>query len=123
MKKKILLVDDEPTLTRMMQLNLERTGRFEVLSENSGPRAVDTVRRFQPDLIFLDVMMPEKSGDDVAHELRQDSELADIPIVFLTAIVSREETDVLGSTIGGNRFLAKPVKTAELVEVIDELLS
>ena len=123
MKKKILLVDDEPALTRMMQLNLERTGRFEVFTENSGPMAMEAVRRFQPDLIFLDVMMPEKSGDDVAHELRQDSELAEIPIVFLTAIVSREETDILGSTIGGNRFLAKPVKTAELVEVIDEMLA
>jgi DNA-binding response OmpR family regulator len=67
-------------------------------------------------------MMPGKSGDDVAHEMRQDEELASIPIVFLTAIVSREETDVLGSTIGGNRFLAKPVKTSELLEVIDEML-
>ena len=122
MKKKILLVDDEPALTRMIRLNLERTGRFEVFTENSGPRAVETVRSCRPDLIFLDVMMPGKSGDDVAQELRLDSELADIPIVFLTAIVSREETDILGSTIGGNRFLAKPVKTADLLEVIDEML-
>jgi CheY-like chemotaxis protein len=65
--QRILLVDDEPALTRMMKLNLERTGRFEVFTENSGPRAVEAVRSCRPDLIFLDVMMPGKSGDDVAH--------------------------------------------------------
>jgi DNA-binding response OmpR family regulator len=119
--KKILLVDDEPALTRMMKLNLERIGKFEVFTENSGPKAVEAVRKYQPDLIFLDVMMPGKSGDDIAHELRQDKDLASIPIVFLTAIVSRDETDVLGSTIGGNRFLAKPVKSEELLEVIEEM--
>ena len=122
MKKKILLVDDEITLTKMMKLNLERTGRFEVWTENSGSKAIATIRRFQPDLIFLDIMMPEVSGDDIAQELRQDDQLSAIPIVFLTAIVSKEETDKLGSVIGGNRFLAKPVKTEELLEVIDEMI-
>ena len=122
MKKKILLIDDEVALTRMMKLKLERTGRFEVYTENSGPKAIAAVQKFQPDLIFLDIMMPEMSGDDVAQELRKDEQLALIPIVFLTAIVSKKETDQLGSVIGGNRFLAKPVKTEELVEVIDELV-
>ncbi|MCK5914705.1 MAG: response regulator [Deltaproteobacteria bacterium] len=119
--KKILLVDDEVALTRMMKLVLERTGKFEVHTENSGTKAVAAVREFQPDMIFLDIMMPEMSGDAIAQELREDNELADIPVVFLTAIVSKQETATLGSVIGGNRFLAKPVKAEDLIKVIEEL--
>ncbi len=122
MKKKILLIDDEVSLTKLMKLNLERIGEFEVMTENSGLLAVDAVRKFQPDLIFLDIMMPDMSGDDIAQELRQDDALAAIPIVFLTAIVSREDTDSMGSYIGGNRFLAKPVKTEELLQVITDTI-
>jgi DNA-binding response OmpR family regulator len=120
--QKILLIDDEATLTKMVKLNLERAGDFEVFTENSGPAAISTIRRCQPDLIFLDIMMPKKSGDDVAQEMRQDKDLATIPIVFLTAMVSKDETGVLGSLIGGNRFLAKPVKTDELLDIISEIL-
>ena len=119
--KKILLVDDEIALTRMMKLVLDRTGKFEVFTENDGSKAVAAVRKFRPDIIFLDVMMPEMSGDAIAQELREDKELADIPVVFLTAIVSKQETDTLGSIIGGNRFLAKPVKAEDLLKLIDEL--
>ncbi len=122
MKKKILLIDDEVSLTKLMKLNLERIGEFEVMTENSGLLAVDAVRKFQPDLIFLDIMMPDMSGDDIAQKLRQDDALAAIPIVFLTAIVSREDTDSMGSYIGGNRFLAKPVKTEELLQMITDTI-
>lgn len=121
-KKKILLIDDEVALTKMVKLNLERSGDFEVFTENSGPAAIATIRKCQPDLIFLDIMMPRMSGDDIAQEMRQDTALAAIPIVFLTAIVSKDETGALGSLIGGNRFLAKPVKTQDLIEIISELL-
>ena len=119
--KKILLVDDEVALTRMTKLVLERTGKYEVLTENIGSKAIAAVRKFRPDIIFLDIMMPEMSGDAIAQELREDKELADIPIVFLTAIVSKKETNTLGSVIGGNRFLAKPVKADDLLKVIEEL--
>ncbi len=122
MKQKILMVDDEVALTKMVKLNLERTGKFEVLTENNGHNAFDAVKTFQPDLIFLDIMMPDISGDDIAQKLRQDDQLSTIPIVFLTAIVSKEETNVMGSVVGGNRFLAKPVKTEELIDVIEEVL-
>ncbi len=122
MVKKILVVDDEVALTKMVKLNLERTGRFIVRTENSGSHAIATIRDFQPDMIFLDIMMPEVSGDEIAQQLREIDSLRDIPIVFLTAIVSKQETGTLGSVIGGNKFLAKPVKTEELLKVIDETL-
>ncbi len=119
--KKILLVDDEVALTRMMKLVLDRTGQYEIRTENIGSNAVAAAREFQPDIIFLDIMMPEMSGDVIAQELREDSRLADIPVVFLTAIVSKKETGPLGSVIGGNRFLAKPVKADDLLKVVEEL--
>lgn len=121
-KHKILVVDDEVALTKMIKLNLERTEKLDVRIENNGIRAFEAVKSFQPDLIFLDIMMPDISGDDVAQQLRQDNKLAHIPIVFLTAIVSKDETETMGSVVGGNRFLAKPVKTEEILEVIEEIL-
>jgi len=121
MKKRILLVDDEPALTRMVKLNLERTGDYEVRTENQGSKAIAAAREFRPDLIFLDVMMPDMGGDEISAQLKEDPELSKIKFVFMTAIVTKDETDAMGNEIGGNEFLAKPVKTQELIEVIERL--
>ena len=123
MKKRILVVDDEPALTKMVKMNLERTGDYEVRTENQGSKTVDAAREFKPDLIFLDVMMPDMSGDEVSAQLRKDPELAKIKQIFMTAIVTRDETDAMGSNIGGNEFLAKPVKKEELIATIERVLS
>ena len=122
MKKRILVVDDEPALTRMVKLNLERTGNYEVRTENQGSQAIQAAREFQPDLIFLDVMMPDMGGDEVAAQLNEDPELMRIKIIFMTAIITKDETDATGSIIGGNEFLAKPVKTDELIATIERVL-
>ena len=122
MKKKILVVDDEAALTRMIKLNLERTGNYEVLTENIGSNAIEAIREFQPDLLFLDVMMPGTDGTEIAQRLKNEEEFAGLKFVFMTAIVSKEETDILGSEIGGNEYLAKPVKTEELIETIERVL-
>jgi len=123
MTKKILVVDDEVVLTKMVKMNLERTGKYEVRTENSGSKALQAVRDFKPDLIFMDVMMPDMSGDEVIAEIREDPELSLIPSVFMTAIVSKAETENMGSNIGGNEFLAKPVKTEELIATIERILA
>ncbi len=122
MKKKILVIDDEAALTRMIKLNLERTGNYEVRTENVGANAIEAIREFRPDLLFLDVMMPGTDGTDIGQRLKNEEEFADVKFVFMTAIVSKEETDALGSTIGGNEYLAKPVKTEELIETIERIL-
>lgn len=122
MKKRILVVDDEPALTRMVKLNLERTGNYEVRTENQGSMAIQAAREFNPDLIFLDVMMPDMSGDEISAQLKEDEELSKIKFVFMTAIVTKDETESMGSTIGGNEFLAKPVKTDELIATIERVL-
>lgn len=122
MTKKILVVDDEEALTRMLKRNLERTGRFQVRAENSGSAAIEAAREFRPDLVLLDVMMPDMQGDEVAAALDEDPSLQDTPYVFLTAIVTHDETDNTDGEIGGKLFLAKPVKLDELLEMIDRVL-
>jgi len=121
-KKKILVVDDEVGLTRMLKRNLEATGRYDVRTENAGAVAVAAAREFQPDLILLDVMMPGISGDEVAAQLKEDKKLNHIPIVFLSAIVKKEETEPTGGNIGGLTFLAKPVKLDDLITCIENRL-
>lgn len=122
MKKRILVVDDETSLTRMIRLNLEVTGDYEVREENRGARALETAREFRPDLVLLDVMMPDREGSDVAADMKEDPRLRNTPVVFLTAIVTRQETGSTGADIGGHTFLAKPVKSADLIRCIEEHL-
>jgi DNA-binding response OmpR family regulator len=121
-KKKILVVDDEVGMTRMLKRNLEATGRYDVRTENSGAVAITAACEFQPDLILLDVMMPGVGGDEVAAQLKEDKMLCRVPIVFLSAIVKKEETQSTGGNIGGMTFLAKPVKLDDLITCIENHL-
>jgi DNA-binding response OmpR family regulator len=121
-KKRILVVDDEPGMTRMLRRNLESTGKYEVRTENSGDVAVAAARDFHPDFILLDVMMPGVDGGEVAARLKEDKALQNIPVVFLTAIVKKDETAPTGSNIGGCEYLAKPVKLEDLVACIEKHL-
>ncbi len=123
MTKRILVVDDEPGITRMTKLNLERTGNYEVRTENQGSQAVAAAREFRPDLILLDVMMPDMDGDEVSSRVLEDPQLLSTKIVFMTAIVTKDETDAMGSNIGGFEFLAKPVKTEDLITTIERVLA
>ena len=122
-KKKILLVDDNPDITRTISLILETTGRYVIREENRGQRALETARDFKPDLIFLDFMMPDIDGNEVAAQLEEDDQLKHIKIVFLTAIVTKGEIES-GSVnnISGYTVLAKPVRTKELISCIEDLL-
>ena len=122
MKKRILVVDDEPALTRMAKLILEKTGKYEVRTENKGTMAIPAAKEFNPDLIFLDVMMPDMGGDEISALLKEDAELSKIKFIFMTAIVSKAETAAMGTNIGGNEFLAKPVKPEELLATIESAL-
>jgi CheY-like chemotaxis protein len=119
-KKRILVIDDEPSVTRTMKVNLERTGAYTVGTENQAAHAPATAREFKPDLIFLDVMMPDKDGGEVAAEIQSDPALQHVPVVFLTAIVSKKETGGEPLDSGGQTFLAKPVDLHVLVQCIEE---
>ena len=120
--KKILIVDDEAGFTRLMKLTLQRSGVYEVIEENDGARAWETARRVRPDLILMDIVMPKVDGGDAVARIQKDPELAGIPIVFLTAIVSQKEA-VPGGLIGGFPFLSKPVSLDALIACIKENLA
>ncbi len=120
MKKiRILVIDDEPNVTRGVRLNLEALGGYEVRPENDARAALQAAREFRPDLILLDIMMPEMDGGAVAAQLQEDPLVRDTPVVFLTALVSNEETKKREAHIGGMNYLAKPVDLAELTRVIE----
>ena len=119
-KKRILLIDDEASNTRPMKVNLGRTGRYEVQTENNALHALETARQFKPDLIFLDVMMPGMDGGQVAAQIENDPELKDVPIIFLTAIVTKNETGEKGLVQAGRKFIAKPMNLEALVACIEE---
>ena len=117
-KKRILLVDDEPSFTRVLKLYIERSGSYEVTEENRGEMAIETARRFKPDLILLDVMMPEVDGGEVAAEIRSDTKLKNTPIVFVTAALAKNEQGV----ISGFPFISKPVTGEQVMKCIQEHL-
>src|SRR6185295_3918644 len=93
-KKRILIIDDEASFTRMVKLNLEKTGQFDVRAENRAAGALAAAREFKPDLVLLDVIMPTMDGGDVARQIQNDRSLRGTPIVFLTATVSQREAGV-----------------------------
>ena len=107
--KKILVVDDEVTITRLLKLNLEKTGAYVVREENRGAKAYAAAREFKPDLILLDVMMPDLDGGEVAAKLQADPLLKSIPIIFLTAAVKKEEVSARDGFVGGFPYIAKPL--------------
>jgi len=118
-KKRVFVVDDESGFTRLLKLTLERTGRFIVREENDGTNAWLSAREFKPDIIFLDIVMPKIDGGDVAQQIRSDPMLAKVPVIFLTAIVSKSESI---NEIGGYPFISKPVSLDAVTRCIAEHL-
>jgi len=113
MKSKILVVDDEPDVVQLIEYNLKGAG-YEVITAQDGEEAIKKARASAPDLIILDLMLPQIEGLDVCKILRRDATTADIPIVILTAKAS--ETDrVLGLELGADDYVTKPFSPRELV--------
>ena len=119
-QKRILVVDDEPSVTRNLKLLLEASGHYTVRGENDSARAVESARSFRPDLILLDVLMPEPDGWEVAARIRLDPELSKTPIVYLTALASNKHTHGHAVATGSIVFMAKPVEIGELIRCIEE---
>lgn len=121
--QRILIVDDEPNVSGLVRLYLEKTQRFDVRVENRSARALGSAHDFRPDMIFLDVDMPGKDGGQVACEMQADPILKSVPIVFLTSLVSQAEAGERAQVVDGRRFLAKPVSARVLLEVVDSVLA
>jgi CheY-like chemotaxis protein len=122
-KKRILVVDDEVSFTRLLKLNLEQTDDYEVKIENGGERALSAAREFRPDLILLDVVMPDMFGPEVAHRLHADAEVRATPVVFLSAALGKPCAADRHAGLPGYPFIAKPASLNEIVEGIEQSLT
>jgi two-component system KDP operon response regulator KdpE len=109
-KPKILVIDDDEALLQVLQVGLEAQG-FEVTAAENGPEGVKAAFRTHPDLVLLDIMMPDMDGYEVSRRLR---ELSDVPIIFLTALSSTPDI-VRGLGAGAEDYIVKPFAMAELV--------
>ena len=126
MAKKILLVDDDPDLVKAVGMILE-SRKYEVATAYGGNEGLEKARTEKPDLIVLDVMMPDKDGYTVCKELKSDPELSKIPVLLLTAVVSHISTtrftQQMGMETEADDFIDKPVEPSVLVKRIETLLS
>jgi DNA-binding response OmpR family regulator len=111
--KKILLIEDDADLFSLLQYNLEKEG-FLLTGLQTGRGAIELCRKVRPDLILLDIMLPDSDGLDICKGMRKDPDLATIPIIFLTARAA--ETDrIIGLEIGANDYVVKPFSIRELI--------
>jgi two-component system alkaline phosphatase synthesis response regulator PhoP len=118
--KKILIVDDEPDILEFLQYNLRKEG-YQVITAPDGQQAILTAEREKPNLILLDIMMPEMDGVEACRLLRLRKEFDDTPIAFLTA---RDEdfSQIAALDVGGDDYITKPIKPRVLVSRINALL-
>ena len=111
--KKIMLIEDDSDLFALLKYNLEKEG-FQMVGAQTGKGAVDFCRREHPDLVILDIMLPDSDGLDICKGIRSQPELAHIPVIFLTARAS--ETDrIVGLELGANDYIVKPFFVRELI--------
>ena len=120
-KKKILVVEDEPDFSKAIQILLEANG-FEVVSAFSGKEGLAMARNISPDLIILDVMLPEIDGYKICRLLKFDERYKKIPVVMLTAR-AQEEDKILGKQTGADAYLVKSERPELLLEKIRHLLN
>jgi CheY-like chemotaxis protein len=119
-KKRILLVDDEKSLTSLLKLNLEETGNYDVRVENWPEDALAAAREFKPDLVLLDIIMPRMPGGNVAAQIDNDPQLKGTPIVFLTAAIRKHQVEDHEGVICDHPCLAKPATVEEVIAMIEK---
>lgn len=114
---KVLVIDDEPEITDIVETFLTEAG-YVVTVENSSRNAAAKARQFKPDVVLLDIMMPDMDGYQTCQAIKQDPELANVPVIFLTG---KDRTDDMGRSfkVGGDMFIKKPFSCERLLEIIN----
>jgi two-component system, OmpR family, response regulator len=120
MGKRVLLIEDEPNIIEAIRFILSRDG-WVVETHADGATAAQAVRDKAPDLVVLDVMLPNRSGYDILTELRAEPALAALPVLMLTARGQKKDRE-LAERIGASRFMTKPFSNAEMLAAVRELL-
>lgn len=119
MSKRVLLVEDEPNIIEALRFLLHRDG-WHVDTHSDGATAVNILRDSEPDVVVLDVMLPNRSGFDILREVRADERLGDLPVLMLTAKGQAKDRE-LAEQYGANKFMTKPFSNAEVVAAVNDL--
>ena len=121
--KKVLIIDDEEDFCFFVRENLMSTGMFDVFVATNGRYGIKLARQEKPDIILLDLMMPDLTGEEVADELKDHAGTAEIPVIFVTALATQNDTGAGGlKKTGSAYFISKPVRTRQLVSAINEVV-
>ena len=121
MMKKVLLVEDEPNIIEAISFILTRDG-WEVKTHSNGHDAMEAVRGREVDLIILDVMLPGRSGFDILKDIRADADLAETPVLMLTARGQDKDRD-MAERLGANRFMTKPFSNADVLDTVRSMVT
>jgi CheY-like chemotaxis protein len=119
--KKVLIVDDEKDTLLTLGKRLTASG-YSVITATNGTDAIALAKSQHPDIIILDILMPEMDGGEVVAELKEHPSTRSIPVILLTAILSKAEEEKHGSVVGGNITLAKPLDAEKLLDQMKKLL-
>lgn len=120
-KKKILVVEDEESLLKLESILLTSKG-YEVIGVPNGKAALDAIDEQKPDLVLLDIMLPEIDGFEVCRRIKNNQQTRDIPVIMLTAKKSREDM-TRGENVGADWYITKPFKSAMVIETIQRFLA
>jgi len=120
--KKILCIEDEPQMIDLIRLILANEG-YEVIGADGGQEGLDLMRQEKPDLILLDLMMPEMDGGDVFHRMKEEVELRNIPVIVVTAKAAPIDQVLWISVAKVDDYVTKPFGPRELVESVEKVLS
>lgn len=120
-KKKVLIVEDEESLLKLESILLTSKG-FEVKGVSNGKAALESLEEDKPDLILLDIMLPEIDGFEVCQRIKANPETKNIPVIMLTAKKSREDM-ARGELVGADWYITKPFKSAMVIETIQRFMA
>jgi two-component system alkaline phosphatase synthesis response regulator PhoP len=115
-KSRVLIVEDEPNIVLSLEILLQRAG-YDTMAAGDGEEGLELIRRQRPDVVLLDIMLPNRNGYDVCRAVKADPTLSSIPIIMLTA--KGQEVEILkGLEIGASAYIAKPFGNAEILEAV-----
>jgi len=120
-KQKILIVEDEESLLKLESILLTSKG-YEVRGVSNGKEALEAIEEEKPDLVLLDIMLPEIDGFEVCQRIKEDPKTRDIPVIMLTAKKSREDM-ARGEKVGADWYITKPFKSVMVIETIQRFLA
>lgn len=118
--RKVLVIEDEPNILEAIRFILSRDG-WRVDAHADGKSAIEAVSRYQPDLVILDVMLPNRSGFDILQNIRADAATRDLPVLMLTARGMAQDRE-LAERYGVSRFMTKPFSNADVLKTVRELM-